>query len=134
MPRAFPTRWLIALFVLALAVRAVHVAEVGKAPFAGLLIGDARSYDRWARGIAAGDWVGHETFYQAPLYPYALAIAYRTAGSDPMTIRWIQAIVGALACVLLALSGRRWLGERDGLVAGVLLALYPPAIFFDGLI
>jgi len=128
------TRRLIALFLLAFAVRAAHVVSIGNAPFARLLIGDARSYDRWAREIAAGDWIGHQTFYQAPLYPYTLAAVYKVAGADPMRVRWVQAALGALACVALAVAGRRWLDDRAGLVAGALLALYPPAIFFDGLI
>ena len=51
-----------------------------------------------------------------------------------MTIRWVQAVLGALACVVLALAGKSWLFERAGLTAGALLALYPPAIFFDGLV
>jgi tetratricopeptide (TPR) repeat protein len=127
-------RRLAGVFVLALALRSLHTAAVGRAPFSRLLVGDGLGYDRWAASIAAGDWIGKETFYQAPLYPYALAALYATAGRDPMTIRWVQAVMGALACVFLALAGRRWLSERAGLTAGALLALYPPAIFFDGLV
>ena len=127
-------RALLVVFLVALAVRALHVSRVERSPFARLLVGDARSYDAWAQRIAAGDWVGSGTFYQAPLYPYALAALYRAAGRDPMRVRWAQAALGALASVLLALSGRAWLGAREGIVAGSILALYPPAIFFDGLI
>jgi tetratricopeptide (TPR) repeat protein len=127
-------RRLAGVFVLALAVRAMHTAAIGGAPFSRLLIGDGLGYDRWAASIAAGDWIGKETFYQAPLYPYALGALYATTGRDPMTIRWVQAALGALACVFLALAGRRWLSERAGLAAGAILALYPPAIFFDGLV
>jgi len=36
--------------------------------------------------------------------------------------------------VFLVLAGRRFLSERAGLIAGVLLAVYPPAIYFDGLV
>ena len=128
------SRWLAIIFVLALTVRAIHTLAIGRSPFARLLVGDGKGYDAWAATIASGDWVGKETFYQAPLYPYALAVLYTGAGRDPMTIRWAQALLGALACVLLAVAGRRWLGERAGLVAGGILALYPPAVFFDGLV
>jgi tetratricopeptide (TPR) repeat protein len=127
-------RRLAGIFVLALAVRSLHTAAIGNAPFSRLLVGDGKGYDRWAASIAAGDWIGKETFYQAPLYPYALAALYVTAGRDPMTTRWLQAVLGALACTLLALAGRSWLSERAGLTAGAVLALYPPAIFFDGLV
>ncbi len=137
MPLRVPSpfaRRLFGVFLLALAVRMIHVGSIGKAPFARLLVGDARSYDHWAQGIASGDWIGKETFYQAPLYPYALAVLYRAAGHDPMTVRWAQSILGALACAVLALAGRRWFSDAAGLAAGALLALYPPAIFFDGLV
>ena len=36
--------------------------------------------------------------------------------------------------MLLGLAGRRFFDARAGLVAAALLAVYPPAIFFDGLI
>ena len=43
-------------------------------------MGDSRGYDEWARRIAGGDWLGHEVFYQAPLYPYLLGVIYAIAG------------------------------------------------------
>lgn len=128
------SRRLAIIFALALTVRSIHTMAIGTSPFARLLIGDGKGYDVWAATIASGAWVGTETFYQAPLYPYALAVLYTTAGRDPMTVRWAQAVIGSLACVLLAVAGRRFFGEREGLVAGGLLAIYPPAIFFDGLV
>ena len=128
------SRWLAIIFVLALSVRSIHTAAIGKSLFARLLVGDGKGYDAWAATIASGDWVGKETFYQAPLYPYALAVLYTVAGRDPMTVRWAQAGLGSLACVLLALAGRRFFGDGAGLVAGALLAIYPPAVFFDGLV
>jgi tetratricopeptide (TPR) repeat protein len=122
------------IFLLALVLRGMHVSSFSRAPFAHLLMGDARGYDRWASEIAAGDWIGKQTFYQAPLYPYALGALYTLAGRDALTARWAQAFLGAAACVLLAWAGRRFLSEREGQIAGVLLAVYPPAIFFDGII
>src|SRR5215469_15892919 len=68
----------VAIFAVALVVRALHVWQIRRAPFFGLKLGDAAAYDAWARQIVAGDWVGHEVFYQAPLYPYVLAVVYRT--------------------------------------------------------
>ena len=42
---------------------------------------DSQEYDRWAQGIAAGDWLGSRVFFQAPLYPYLLAVLYALAGA-----------------------------------------------------
>ena len=97
-------------------------------------MGDAHSYDDWAKRIAAGDWIGRDVFYQAPLYPYFLGVIYSTLGHSLLVARVCQAIVGSLACVLLGLTGQRLFSARVGLVAGLALALYAPAIFFDGLI
>jgi tetratricopeptide (TPR) repeat protein len=123
-----------ALFVLALLLRLAHLWQIRRAPFFTLMMGDSRAYDEWARRIAAGDWIGREVFYQAPLYPYFLAIIHKTLGRDPLTVRIVQAAIGSASCALLFLAGRRFFSEHIGLLAGVGLAVWAPAIFFDALI
>ncbi len=124
----------LAVFFLALAVRLAYLLGLRGSLLFELLLGDARRYDQWARGIAAGDWMGREVFYQAPLYPYLLGVVYRLAGHAPGLVRGLQAITGAASCALVCLAGRRLVSPRAGIAAGVLLALYPPAIFYDGLL
>ena len=124
----------LAIFAVALIVRLIHVWQIRKAPFFSVLVGDSRAYDEWARQIAGGDWWGHEVFYQAPLYPYFLGALYATAGRDLLVVRICQAILGSIACVWLGLAGRRFFSRRVGFGAGLLLALYAPAIFFDSLL
>ena len=99
-----------------------------------MLLGDSRAYDEWAQRLAGGDWIGHEVFYQAPLYPYFLGLLYAIGGRHLLLVRLVQAFVGSAACVLLGLAARRLFSVRAGLAAGLMLALYAPAIFFDGLI
>jgi tetratricopeptide (TPR) repeat protein len=123
-----------AVFVTALAVRLVHVWQMRDTLFFSVLMGDSRGYDTWARQIAAGDWVGNEVFYQAPLYPYFLGVIYRLFGHDLLAVRVIQAAIGALSCAALGFAGSRFLPPRAGLIAGLVLAVYAPAIFFDGLL
>jgi tetratricopeptide (TPR) repeat protein len=118
----------------ALAVRLIHLAELRATPLFSVPIGDGWEYDLWAQRIAAGDWLGSEAFYQSPLYPYFLGSIYTVAGHSLMAVRAIQAVLGALACILLAFAGRSFFGARAGLVAAGMLALYPFAIFSDGLI
>src|SRR5581483_8265785 len=97
-------------------------------------MGDSRGYDEWARRIAGGDWIGRDVFYQAPLYPYFLGVIYAVAGRSLLAVRVCQAIVGSCSCVLLAAAARRLFSPAAGLIAGLMLALYAPAIFFDGLL
>ncbi len=122
------------VFALALAVRLLHLWQLRRAPFFTLLVGDARAYDAWARRLAAGDWLGGEVFYQAPLYPYLLGAWYALVGPGTLGVRLLQALLGALACALVTLAAGRLFGAAAGLAAGLLVAFHAPAIFFDALL
>jgi tetratricopeptide (TPR) repeat protein len=126
-------RVVVAIWIGALAVRCLYIWQIADAPFFDLRIGDAEAYHLWAQRIAAGDWRGQGVFYQAPLYPYFLAILYRIFGDGALPVRLIQAVIGATSCALLAAAGASLWGKR-GVVAGVMLAIYPTAIFLDGLL
>ena len=123
-----------AIFGAALLVRLAHVWQIRRSPFFALLMGDSRGYDEWARRIAGGEWLGTEVFYQAPLYPYLLGLVYAIAGRHLLLVRVIQAVIGSASCALLALAAARVFNRRAGIAAGLMLALYAPAIFFDGLL
>jgi len=128
-------RWQVAaIWLIAFGIRFAYIWQIRPSPFFDVLLGDARGYDAWAQQIAAGDWLGQGVFYQAPLYPYFLGTIYWIAGRDLFLTRICQAMIGATGCALLALAGRRLHSERVGLIAGLGLAIYAPAIFFDGLL
>ena len=127
-------RFALGIFGLALAIRLVHVWQLRSAPFFGLAMGDAQSYHTWGLEVAGGDWLGRGTFYQAPLYPYFLGFVYTLFGPNLLAARLCQAVLGAASCALLAVAGRRLFSPAAGIVAGLMLAVYPPALFFDGLI
>lgn len=131
LPGALPA---VGIFLLALLLRCVYLYEIRAIPFLEHPSVDARAYDAWAQRIAAGDWWGGEVFYQAPAYPYFLGLLYRLGGRSLWWVHGVQMVVGALSCVLVYLAGRRFFGRAAGIIAGLLLALYPPAIFYDGLI
>ena len=124
----------LAVFAAALAARLLHLWQMAGTPYFTVLMGDARGYDEWARRLAGGDWVGTDVFYQAPLYPYFLGVVYAVAGADPGTARLVQAVIGAASAALLAVSAARLFSARAGLIAGLTLALYAPAIFLDSLL
>src|SRR5262249_37663481 len=126
-----PALW---IFLTALAVRLVHVWQMRASPFFSVLLGDSRGYDEWARRIAGGEWIGTDVFYQAPLYPYLLGVIYAVAGRHLLLVRVVQALIGSASCGLLALAAERFVSRRASVAAGLMLALYAPAIFFDGLI
>ena len=133
LPAARRTNLLLGVALLALFTRLTYLWQIAHAPFFSLRIGDAAAYHEWALRIAKGDWRGSGVFYQAPLYPYLLALLYRALGDGVAMVRLVQAILGAGSCALLAATGIALFGDV-GAIAGALLAVYPPAIFLDGLL
>lgn len=121
----------VGVVLVALAVRLLVCYQLREHVLFHTLVSDGAAYDAWAARIAAGDWLGKDVFYQAPLYPYFLAIVQRLVGDDLGRIRSVQALIGALSCGVLLLAAARLVGRAAGLAAGLLLALYPPAIFSD---
>src|SRR5262249_39719991 len=66
--------------------------------------------------------------------PYFLGTIYSLAGRSLMVVRIVQAVIGACSCVLIGGAARRLFSARLGLIAGLMLAIYASAIFFDGLL
>ncbi len=126
------TRPFAIISAVALASRALYLAQASSAPLFDLVVMDGAAYREWAARIAAGDWIGSEVFYQAPLYPYFLALIQLAFGDGLWPIRVVQALLGSLSCGLVFLAARWFFSRRVGWIAGLGLALYPPAIFFDG--
>lgn len=73
-----------------------------------------------------------EPYFRAPLYPYFLAGVVAVTGDTIWWPRLIQMFLGALLPVLLAVLGRRLFGWRTGLAAGVIAAVYPSFLFYEG--
>jgi tetratricopeptide (TPR) repeat protein len=127
-----PRRLLLpAILALALALRLGHLWAVYDQPFFSSLAMDSQEYDRWARGIAAGDWRGSQVFFQAPLYPYLLAVLYALLGHRVVLVYLFQIALAVAGCWALYRAGRAMDGERTGLAAALLAALYGPFLFYD---
>ncbi|MBD3371786.1 MAG: tetratricopeptide repeat protein [Candidatus Coatesbacteria bacterium] len=92
----------------------------------------------FAKGLAlaAGENSAPEGFFMTPLYPFFQALL-RWLGLMPVALwaRLIQAVLGALACVLVYRlvhegTGLRW----AGVIGAGLLAVLGPAFFHDGML
>ena len=91
---------------MALVVRLGHLWLLQDSPLSYVLMGDARRYHEWGAEIAAGNWLGTQSFYQAPLYAYFIGGLYSAFGIDQAVVRIAQSVLGASSCVLLAIAGR----------------------------
>jgi tetratricopeptide (TPR) repeat protein len=122
---------LFATLAVALAIRLAHWWAVRDAPFVAFLAVDAQEYDRWAQRIAGGAWLGEETFFQAPLYPYLLGGLYRLAGRSLDAVYLLQILLAVAGCWALYRAGRAMADEAVALGAAALAALYGPFVFYD---
>lgn len=124
-------RLLLALLALALGLRLAHWWAVRREPFFAQLVMDSQEYDRWARQIAGGDWLGSEVFFQAPLYPYLLALLYRIFGASLDAVYLFQIALSVAGIYALFRAGLEMAGEGVGLAAAGLASIYGPFLFYD---
>jgi 4-amino-4-deoxy-L-arabinose transferase-like glycosyltransferase len=105
--------------------------------------GDTLLYHYLANGIADGSgyvrpfselMTGQPvpTAGYPPLYPLYLS-AFSLLGLDSLDAhRAVSCLLGPIAVVLIGLLGRRVAGERAGLLAAALAAVYPQLVMVDG--
>ncbi|HVT87621.1 MAG TPA: glycosyltransferase family 39 protein [Tepidisphaeraceae bacterium] len=119
------------VFLVALLMRLVVLYQINGDPHLDSVGGDGTAYLKWADTIARGDWIGHDVFYPSPLYPYLLAVFQKVSGWNLNNLLMTQALIGSAGCGLLALAGRKLFDPLTGLLGGLLMAIYPPAISYD---
>lgn len=137
-PRRLPfAAGLAAVGLAGFAVRASHVLSVLASPAGETLVQDAAFYHREALrivGAIAAPGPGGPSFMNVGL-PYALAAVYSIAGPSVRAALLVQAVLGSLTAVLLALAVERMIGSRRvALAAGLLWAIYAQSVFYDGLL
>lgn len=143
-PEHVPWRPIVAVAVVALAVRVAYVVVQTKAQLfdAVFVAGDSVFYLRLARAIASGSGMslesGQPTAYVGPGYPLFL-VPFVSVGADPIAVGIVQAFVGAIGVTAGALTAwllaRRYRPEWSTaatLIAGILGAFYPHLVFWTG--
>ncbi|MGZ4278409.1 MAG: ArnT family glycosyltransferase [Solirubrobacteraceae bacterium] len=110
-----------------------HVTGIGDWHFyhwQANLIADGHGFTepyKWLFEHHASPSAGHP-----PLYPLALSVVSLLGGTSELSHRALGLVLGAATIVLVGLLGRRAGGERTGLVAAALCAVYPLMIAVDG--
>jgi len=74
------------------------------------------------------------TVDRAPLWPFVIAMVDRIIGPQDIFVRLLLCAIGSATCVLLYLFAKDLFGERVGIVAGVMSAIYPFLYVYDGLL
>ena len=139
--------WLLAILLLAIFLRLISALSLGDT-LAGAQqqrAHDQISYDALAHSLLAGkgysfeqDWypgftrAGDQTAHWSFLYPIYLAGVYGVFGHHPLAARLLQSVITGVLCVFLIYRlGRQLAGERVGLVAAGLGAVYAYFVFYD---
>ena len=129
------SRWAGAIFLLALAVRAVYIVEIDSSPLFAHPAVDSLTYTQHAERLAAGNWLGREDgpFWQPPLYPYLLGVLKTLFPESFFYVaRLFQALLGALTCALIYWLGRQVAPPAFAAATALAATLCGPLIFFDG--
>jgi 4-amino-4-deoxy-L-arabinose transferase-like glycosyltransferase len=139
LPRTFTGR-LVVVAVVGVALRAAYLFVLARKTVG---IGDWYFYHWQAQLIAQGrgfvdPWILLGTGqYRAsaihpPLYPLLLSGLYSLGGHSTLDQRSLGLFLGAITIVLVGFLGRRVGGQRVGIVAALLCAVYPLMIAVDG--
>jgi len=148
------SKWVLVIFLLALAVRLLVVAVIHPSPRDGRF-DDSVWYDTSARHLAAGDgYVFDPTVWYAPdgsrIYPgeseltptaiwppgylATLASLYVLTDDSLWAGRMFNVLCGALTAVLVYAIAWKLFGPPEGAVAGILMALFPGHVYFTSIL
>lgn len=99
---------------------------------------DAREYDAIAWNLASGKGFSLDgtspTALRGPTYPGFLSIIYTAVGHNDLAVRIIQIFLHAINCWLVYAIGSVAFNDKVGIIASIFYAVYPPFIFYTGLI
>lgn len=131
--------------LLILAVKAAVLYQLGHHPLldpVGEL--DGSYYRHLGEMVAGGDvtlssadsFFGQQPppFFLAPLYIYFLGLVFKLSHNSIMAARAVQIVLGTAGVYLLALSVRRWFGDRAAWIAGALAGFCGLFTFYEILI
>jgi cytochrome c-type biogenesis protein CcmH/NrfG/4-amino-4-deoxy-L-arabinose transferase-like glycosyltransferase len=130
------SRWdrnlLFAVFLVALVIRIAYLIDISDSPYLDYPVLDSFWYEAKAKDVLTGDLLASSGSFRVPLYTYFIAGCYLVFGQGALAPLVIQAILGAVACGLVYLTGLKIFGRLAGAVAGFALAFYRMGIYSDG--
>lgn len=124
------------VFAGALLVRLAFLAQYASWPLYDKLgpVFDSRWYLLRGKSISNGEWADRVPFYLSPLYAYVLGVLFTVFPPGLEPARYVQAVLGAASCTLVALVGRRLFGTAGGWLAGGVLALDALSVYLTSVV
>ena len=124
-------KWFWLILGLALLVRMVYLYIYQGLPDWQQLTVDNFYHHHWALSIAGGNVFGDTTYFRAPFYVYCLSALYAVFGASLWVGRLFGLAVGLASVALTYLLGRRVFGQKVGLGAAAVHAVYPWILYFE---
>lgn len=124
-------RPIIIVLALGALVRLIFLLSYIFSPEWDQLLVDSLFHDRWAISIASGNVVGNDAFFRAPLYIYILGGLYALFGHSLLVARIFGHLVGLLSVLITYFLAVKVFSRKVGIIAGVIHALYPIAVYFE---
>jgi 4-amino-4-deoxy-L-arabinose transferase-like glycosyltransferase len=126
---------IVLLLAAALAIRLlVFFAGIDK----GLFYPDESEYIELAKNLAERNefsYKGRTTSFRPPGFAFIMSAVFRLTGSaSPVPVRAVQILFSLAAVVVIYRLGRDGWGERVGLIAAGIFALYPSLIGFNNIL
>jgi 4-amino-4-deoxy-L-arabinose transferase-like glycosyltransferase len=120
-------------FVLgaALLIRIAYWFLYSRTPFFNAPVVDASFFDIWAQSIVAGRDFQPDVFFKPPLYPYGLALVFKTLGHHLTPVFVLQTLCGIAGSLLVLMLGRLVFTPRIALIGALAAALMPMSPFFE---
>lgn len=130
----FKDKWFWIITGIALLFRIGHFIALHADPVCNVPLLDSLSYDRLARMIAFGNGMPQKVYFQAPFYPYFLAVLYKISAGSYDLVRLVQLLLDILSTLLVFRISYDLFDRRTAIIAGIGTAVYPVLIFNTGLL
>lgn len=124
--------WALGISLLSLITRFLYLWQIRETPLTEVLLIDSETYDRLAQLILNGEYRGEQTYAVNFLYPWFLAAIYAVGKAATAPVFIVQAVLDSMSCLLVYWLGCRLFTRPAGIVAGIIVALYGPLVFYTG--
>ena len=133
---------LLAILIVAAALRFWYLTEVMEAPDFASLRQDMSVQDYQARAMLSGDWTVPEDrsdpeipttpYYRPPGYSYLLAVIYFFSDGSYLAPRLFNILLGLLSILLMAWLARTLFNKSISIITAILMTLYWGFIYYEG--
>ena len=119
------------VIILATGIRIFYWIQFQSSDLGSILLVDAEGYHLKALKLLNKGWLGESAFYQAPLYPYFLAVIYKIFGQKIYIVQGIQITLSIGTVWLIYRISESLFNRKAAILSAGFCAIYGPFIFYS---